>query len=478
MSNLSSQEALNSIRARQGYMIAGQIATIGAITEQTAQTTSALKLVDETLHEIQNTIDVGLESVEFAITSLEINILESLADIKWYMHNIDDKLAQLINLIKFSSATKSDEYNEQGFILYRMEDYEKAKQQFTKSLDENPLNVHAHINLAFVGIKQDNLNASIASFERALQILETDYSYSSELNQEQLLKTKLFVKMNLADLLFKIDQVPQSQAYYSFVSSNSNDEVESATALYNSARCMYHIGLYQEVEAVFRQMIHDRMISMLAIAVGSEHFTKIRGRILQLIEEEAGDLKSTYKSLFDGTSKSEESQFYTAVSELTNSILTEEDYKKLFRPGVEVSYGKLISLYNWFNGLTKYFKNQKNFIEERTKQLNETKSIVIETDIPEIAEEFHSFVQNTIVNKYTNNIAAYINDELESDESKISDCDRVLSRAEKMLPKLLKYCVNYVHLEEVINFKVPSSLITGLSEESSIKIDQLSKNYL
>ena len=174
---IDSLSTLESIKRRQGWMIAAQIATVVAIADQTKQTTDALRLVNDTLLSIEDTIQNGFDSLETSIERLESNLIENLSEIKWYLFNVDKKLDQLINLVKFSGATKSAENNKQGFILYKIGSFKEAIGQLEKSLAENPLNIEAYINLGFVYLRLENLTDAIKNFELASKIIKEDFSY-------------------------------------------------------------------------------------------------------------------------------------------------------------------------------------------------------------------------------------------------------------------------------------------------------------
>lgn len=197
---IDSLATLESIKRRQGWMIAAQVATVAAITHQTHQTTDALRLVNDTLLSIEGTIKDGFDSLESSIDRLESNLIENLNEIKWYLFNVDQKLGQLINLVKFSGATKSAEYNKQGFILYKIGSYNDAINQLNKSLQENPLNIEAYINLAFVFLREEKLEDSIFNFEKASKLINEDFSYFEEVSQDRLKSTEVFVLDNLATL--------------------------------------------------------------------------------------------------------------------------------------------------------------------------------------------------------------------------------------------------------------------------------------
>jgi tetratricopeptide (TPR) repeat protein len=186
--SIDSLSTLESIKSRQGWMIAAQVATVAAIAHQTKVTTDAIRLVNNTLVSIEGRIQKGFDTIESSIERLETNLLENLSEIKWYLFNIDNRLDQLINLVKFSGATKSAEYNRQGFVLYKIESYEEAIQQLTKSLQENPLNIEAYINIAFVYLQIDNLELSIKNFEMASKLVKEDYSYFENISVERYLQ--------------------------------------------------------------------------------------------------------------------------------------------------------------------------------------------------------------------------------------------------------------------------------------------------
>ena len=75
---IDSLATLESIKRRQGWMIAAQVATVAAIAHQTHQTTDALRLVNDTLISIEGTIQDGFDSLESSIERLESNLIENL----------------------------------------------------------------------------------------------------------------------------------------------------------------------------------------------------------------------------------------------------------------------------------------------------------------------------------------------------------------------------------------------------------------
>jgi hypothetical protein len=76
--NIDSLATLESINRRQGWLIAGQIATIATIAHQTTQTVDAIHLVNNTLRSIEGRIQDGFENLEDSINRLESNLLENL----------------------------------------------------------------------------------------------------------------------------------------------------------------------------------------------------------------------------------------------------------------------------------------------------------------------------------------------------------------------------------------------------------------
>lgn len=478
MSNLSTQDALNSIRKRQGYMVAAQIATVAAIQSQTSQVTSAINLVDDTLRDVQLSLETGLDSIEQAISQMETNILESLSNIKWYLHNIDDKLAEVINLIKFSSATKSDEYNEQGFVLFRIEDYAKAKEQFLKSIDENPLNVHAHVNLAFTEIKLGEDQSAVSTFERALKILEADYSYSKEITLEQVNRTKSFVKLSLGEILLRLQMPLESKVHFSYVVNNSTDNVEVATAMYNSARCSYELGLFSEVEETIKKMIADRTISLVAIAVGGDHFTNIRERILEIIEEEVQSIKKSFSLLFEETSLKGEDELHNSIQLLTDKIIQETDYRRVLSPMLFSDYSYLINIYSWYSRAYSFFRIQRINIDNRLHELKKALEFVESSELPVIEKEYHQYVKIMVQNKYADNVDKYVQYELKKSRKEQDEIKIINNRLGQILKQIKPSCWDFISLESIRGFELPKNLTSNLDEKNRKKINQLTENYL
>ena len=243
---IDSLSTLESIKSRQGWMIAAQIANIVAVADQTKQTTDAIRLVNDTLVSIEDTIQNGFDSLETSIERLESNLIENLSEIKWYLYNVDKKLDELINLVKFSGATKSAEYNKQGFILYKVGSHKEAIVPLERSLAENALNIEAYINLGFVQLRLENLAESIKNFELASKIIKEDFSYYEEISSEQIKKTEVFILDNLSNLYSMQDQNHQSIELMNKILSNDIDKKTEILTKYKLAKYYCIINEYDD----------------------------------------------------------------------------------------------------------------------------------------------------------------------------------------------------------------------------------------
>lgn len=300
---IDSLSTLESIKRRQGWMIAAQIATVVAIADQTKQTTDALRLVNDTLLSIEDTIQNGFDSLETSIERLESNLIENLSEIKWYLFNVDKKLDQLINLVKFSGATKSAENNKQGFILYKIGSFKEAIVQLEKSLAENPLNIEAYINLGFVYLRLENLTDSIKNFELASKIIKEDFSYYEEISPEQLKKTEVFILDNLSNLYSMQDQNHHSIELMNKILSEDIDKKTEILTKYKLAKYKCIIKKYDDALEIINELINNQYFEPVALAVANPEFKEISSRILEILQVKLEEIKKAFSG--EGKTKSD-----------------------------------------------------------------------------------------------------------------------------------------------------------------------------
>lgn len=292
--SIDSLSTLESIKSRQGWMIAAQVATVAAITHQTKVTTDAIRLVNNTLISIEGRIQKGFDSIESSIERLESNLLENLSEIKWYLFNIDNRLDQLINLVKFSGATKSAEYNRQGFILYKIESYEEAIQQLTKSLQENPLNIEAYINMAFVYLQIDKLELSIKNFEMASKLVKEDYSYFENISVERLKSTEIFILDNLATLYSLKEDYSRS---VETLTKLLTQEVDLKIEIQSKFKLAKYLCLSKEDQSainIITELIENQHFDAVSLAVTNPDFKSIRLEILEILQLKLDSVKKKY----------------------------------------------------------------------------------------------------------------------------------------------------------------------------------------
>jgi tetratricopeptide (TPR) repeat protein len=294
---IDSLSTLESIKSRQAWMIAAQIATVVAIADQTKQTTNALRLVNDTLLSIEDTIKNGFDSLESSIDRLESNLIENLGEIKWYLFNVDKKLDQLINLVKFSGATKSAEYNKQGFVLYKIGSFKEAIGQFEKSLAENPLNIEAYINLSFVYLRLESLADSIKYLELASKIIKEDFSYYEEISNEQLKKTEIFILDSLSNLYSLQGQESRAIDLMNKILSNDIDTQTEVLTKYKLAKFKCIIKENDDALDIIKEFINNQYFEPVALAVANPEFKEISPKILEILQVKLEEINISLKSV-------------------------------------------------------------------------------------------------------------------------------------------------------------------------------------
>jgi len=358
---IDSLSTLESIKRRQGWMIAAQIATVVAIADQTKQTKDALRLVNDTLLSIEDTIKNGFNSLETSIERLESNLIENLSEIKWYLFNVDKKLDQLINLVKFSGATKSAENNKQGFILYKIGSFKEAIGQLEKSLAENPLNIEAYINLGFVHLRLENLTDSIKNFELASKIIKEDFSYYEEISSEQLKKTEVFILDNLSNLYSMQDQNHQSIELMNKILSKDIDKKTEILTKYKLAKYKCIIKEYDDALEIINELIHNQYFEPVALAVANPGFKEISSRILEILQVKLEEIKKS----FSGEEKTK--------SDKINLLDIDNEFKSSLLYSIEKSFIAVKESSNYSILLTSEFKESYNEFLQYLDLLSELK---------------------------------------------------------------------------------------------------------
>ena len=358
---IDSLSTLESIKSRQAWMIAAQIATVAAIADQTKQTTDALRLVNDTLLSIEDTIQNGFDSLETSIERLESNLIENLSEIKWYLYNVDKKLDQLINLVKFSGATKSAENNKQGFVLYKIGSFKEAIGQLEKSLAENPLNIEAYINLSFVYLRLESLVDSIKYLELASKIIKEDFSYYEEISSEQLKKTEVFILDNLSNLYSMQDQNQQSIELMNIILSKEIDKKTEILTKYKLAKYKCIVKEYDDALEIINELINNQYFEPVALAVANPEFKEISSRILEILQAKLEEIKKS----FSGEEKTK--------SDKINLLDIDNEFKSGLLNSIEKSIIAIKESSNYSILLTSEFKESYNEFLQYLDLLSELK---------------------------------------------------------------------------------------------------------
>ena len=489
---IDSLSTLESIKRRQGWMIAAQIATVVAIADQTKQTTDALRLVNDTLHSIEDTIQNGFDSLETSIERLESNLIENLSEIKWYLFNVDKKLDQLINLVKFSGATKSAEYNKQGFILYKIGSFKEAIGQLEKSLAENPLNIEAYINLGFVYLRLENLTDSIKNFELAFKIIKEDFSYYEEISSEQLKKTEIFILDNLSNLYSMQDQNHQSIELMNKILSKDIDKKTEILTKYKLAKYKCIIKEYDDALEIINELINNQYFEPVALAVANPEFKEISSRILEILQVKLEEIKKS----FSGEEKTK--------SDKINLLDIDNEFKSGLLNSIEKSFIAIKESSNYSILLTSEFKESYNeFLqyldllgELKLKSEKEFESSIQDVQKLESIAEINNMIDTNyddsfdvsqishriLLNKIKINVKSGINKKVSS----FNSAQNVYQNAEALLKKGLKIITSLSNNEiiEYINTKFNLSALSmnllpkmTLKEEETTFADKIINEY-
>ena len=444
---IDSLATLESIKRRQGWMIAAQVATVAAVAHQTQQTTDALRLVNDTLISIEGTIQDGFDSLESSIERLESNLIENLNEIKWYLFNVDQKLDQLINLVKFSGATKSAECNKQGFILYKIGSYSDAINQLNKSLQENPLNIEAYINLGFVYLREEKLEDSIFNFEKASKLVKEDFSYFEEVSQDRLKSTEVFILDNLATLYALQEKHNQSIDSLNKILSKEIDKKTEILSKYKLAKYLCLSGDHDSSLELIKELINNQYFEPVALAVSNPEFSPISVKILSILQSKLEGVKKTFE--VDGNIGVKKLQMIDIDSK-TKSSLTDIVLKVNKAVNDSSNYSIL---------LTSEFKEHHNEFLSLIELLSELKS-KSQKDLKSLELDYLKL----------ESIQSY-NDQIDSNYSFDED---VLVLSHKLMLSKLKSNVKNGIENKISQFNSAKALNEDLAKRTDLQISQLS----
>lgn len=413
---------LESIKSRQGWIIAAQVATVASIVHQTKVTTDALKLVNNTLLSIQDNIQNGFKTLESSIESLEINLLENLNEIKWYLFNVDKKLDELIKLVKFSGATKSAEFNKQGFILYKINQNNEAIGQFKKSLQENPLNIEAYINLGFVNLRLDNIKESILNFEMAAKLVQEDFSYYEEITIDRLKTTEVFILDNLATLYSINDENEKSIDVLNKIINKDLDTKTEIVTKFKLSKLYCSINRLDESLGIIKEFINSKYFEPVALAVASQEFSPINTSILDILQNKLDEIKNEFVTLnkvqYNKTENVEFDQNYKKsllliLETIKIEINENSNYEILLTSEFRERYNDFLQLIDLLGELENMIETEsRNLVlqDEKLKEINQLNS-EIDTDYTS-EKSIKKISHKILLKKLKSNIDKGINDKM------------------------------------------------------------------
>jgi len=448
---------LESIKSRQGWIIAAQVATVASIVHQTKVTTDALKLVNNTLLSIQDNIQNGFKTLESSIESLEINLLENLNEIKWYLFNVDKKLDELIKLVKFSGATKSAEFNKQGFILYKINQNNEAIGQFKKSLQENPLNIEAYINLGFVNLRLDNIKESILNFEMAAKLVQEDFSYYEEITIDRLKTTEVFILDNLATLYSINDENEKSIDVLNKIINKDLDTKTEIVTKFKLSKLYCSINRLDESIGIIKEFINSKYFEPVALAVASEEFSPINTSILYILQNKLDEIKNEFVTLnkvqYNKTENVEFDQNYKKsllliLETIKIGINENSNYEILLTSEFRERYNDFLQLIDLLVELKNKIETESRNLVIQDEKLKEINQLNSEIDTDYTGEKSIKIISHKILlKKLKLNIDKGINDKAKLSINVQKICSDISLNIEMKINEMLR-----IDSKKVIDF--------------------------
>jgi len=213
---MSNQDYLKKINNKLGWQLAGQALTVVALGSVNNSLAKYSESISKELNALKDSADLGFKKIEDALSSLEINLINELEEVKWVLGSIDDKLRVLIGLVEYPAATKSEELYQQAIQLYSIDKIDDAIRLLKKSLEQNQLNVNAYIGLALcyqkLNQKVDNSDTK-EQIEELIKISKTNYYYHKSESEELKKHTDIYVAKFILSYFLNIENYNKAEEF-------------------------------------------------------------------------------------------------------------------------------------------------------------------------------------------------------------------------------------------------------------------------
>ena len=434
----------------------------------------ALDIIVKEVNNLKSSILEATASFEKVQESLFINLLENLNELKWFNFYNDKKYKLVFNYIKSEEKTNSNSYNRQGFILFKSGNLEGAKEQFNKSIADNPLNIEAYINLAFLELRLEDINSSISNFQFAYKYLSLDTNLENDFSKEEILETEKLIISSLVTLYYIENNFDKALEYVE-KGIKLEDKLKDYYQ-YNKILCLLKLGKTEfanEIISSFATENKFQILSLLYINNISENLSKIIifeiNNVLNNLKNEF--IKTTSACLDKITSKNENAIFADLLIQKINEI-KDSSYDIFFESEFKEKYKNFLFYIEIISDIDLRINREEDNIAIYIKKINEINILVGEINTNSSEKSIKSLSHSLLLNRTKGYIKNGIDNKLSDFEITNKVVLELKSKIEKLITEIKnnEYNLKYINNDFVPYLKLKS--IIEISIIKSIKPDE------
>ena len=435
----------------------------------------ALDIIGKEVNKLKTLIVEDCISFEKIQESLVINLLENLNELKWFNFYNDKKYKLVFNYIQSEEKTNSNSYNRQGFILFKSGNLEGAKEQFNKSIADNPLNIEAYLNLAFLELRLENINSSISNFQFASKYLSLDTNLNNEFSKEEIIETENLIYSSLFTLHFLENAFDKALEYVEKgikLEDKSKDYYQ-----YNKILCLLKLGNTELANEIIVSFANENKLQILSLLYLNNINKNLSKEIIFEINNIAINLKNeflkdTSACLDKITSKNENVIFSDLLNEKINEI-EDSPCDILFESEFKEKYKNFLFFIEIISDIDLRIKREEINIDVYIKKIKEINLLVNQINTDPTEKSIQSLSHSLLLNRAKGYIKNGVDKKLNDFELISKIVLGLKSQIDKLITEIKNndYSLKYINNGLVVYLKLKSiidiSIINNLKSKES-----------
>ena len=131
--------------------------------------------ISQGTRDVVSAVQQGSSNIVDSIQRMSDYLGSELCEIRWAMERQTEVSQQILETLLKSLSNESRQYFEQGVRCYETNEYNFAKERFSKALEADRTNYFAYQYLGFVSVVENNSKEAIRNFELARKFATKDY---------------------------------------------------------------------------------------------------------------------------------------------------------------------------------------------------------------------------------------------------------------------------------------------------------------